>query len=97
MLATVRTVIVDEIHARRREQARQPPGAVARAAAVARAREPLVRIGLSATQKPIDEVARFLVGAGAVVDGNADCEIVDIGYAKQRDLALELPPTPLGR
>ena len=54
-----------------------------------------MRIGLSATQKPIDEVARFLVGAGAVVDGRADCEIVDIGYAKQRDLALELPPTPL--
>ncbi|HEY1043073.1 MAG TPA: helicase-related protein, partial [Telluria sp.] len=54
------------------------------------------RIGLSATQKPIDEVARFLVGAGALrADGTADCEIVDIGYARQRDLALELPPTPL--
>ncbi|MFT2658010.1 hypothetical protein, partial [Escherichia coli] len=49
-----------------------------------------------ATQKPIDEVARFLVGAGALrADGTADCEIVDIGYARQRDLALELPPTPL--
>ena len=56
---------------------------------------PLVRVGLSATQKPIDEVARFLVGAAAVIDGRADCEIVDIGYAKERDLALELPPTPL--
>src|SRR5690606_3479296 len=49
----------------------------------------LVRIGLSATQKPIEEVARFLVGDG---DG---CEIVDIGYSRQRDLALELPPVPL--
>jgi len=48
----------------------------------------IVRIGLSATQKPIDEVARFLTGG-------APCEIVDIGYARRRDLALELPPTPL--
>jgi ATP-dependent Lhr-like helicase len=55
----------------------------------------VTRIGLSATQKPIDEVARFLVGAGNVVDGVATCEIVDIGYRKQRDLALEVPPTPL--
>ena len=54
-----------------------------------------MRIGLSATQKPIAVVARFLVGAG---DGEAapDCAVVDIGYGKQRDLALELPPTPLG-
>ena len=55
----------------------------------------VTRIGLSATQKPVDEVARFLVGAGSVVDGVATCEIVDIGYRKQRDLALEVPPTPL--
>jgi len=55
----------------------------------------VTRIGLSATQKPIAEVARFLVGAGSVVDGVAQCEIVDIGYKKQRDLALEVPPTPL--
>jgi len=65
--------------------------------AVAPRAEPrhVTRIGLSATQKPIAEVARFLVGAGGVVDGRADCAIVDIGYKKQRDLALELPPTPL--
>ena len=55
----------------------------------------VTRIGLSATQKPIAEVARFLVGAGSTVDGVATCEIVDIGYRKQRDLALEVPPTPL--
>ncbi|MGO1002947.1 DEAD/DEAH box helicase [Lysobacter sp. CA196] len=95
MLSTVRTVIVDEIHAvaddkrgshlsltleRLRELCAQPP----------------VRIGLSATQKPIDEVARFLVGADAVdAAGRPDCAIVDIGYAKQRDLALELPGSPL--
>src|SRR5690606_32763960 len=98
MLRTTRTVIVDEIHAvaaskrgshlalslERLEQ-------LARAAHGARR----VRIGLSAAQKPIDEIARFLVGARAVIDGRADCEIVDIGYARKRDLALVVPPTPL--
>ena len=65
--------------------------------AIVRVAQPrhVTRIGLSATQKPIDEVARFLVGAGNVADGVATCEIVDIGYRKQRDLALEVPPTPL--
>ena len=65
MLATVRTRDRRRDPRRRREQARQPPRAVARAAAGARARSRSMRIGLSATQKPIDEVARFLVGAGA--------------------------------
>ena len=99
MLSTVRSVIVDEIHA---------IAASKRGSHLALSLERLqalceshggtrpVRIGLSATQKPIDEVARFLVGAGALrSDGTAECAIVDIGYAKQRDLALELPPTPL--
>jgi ATP-dependent helicase Lhr and Lhr-like helicase len=120
MLSTVRSVIVDEIHAlaankrgshlalsleRLQNVVDQPPydaapdedGVVPDPKAVAPRAQPrhVTRIGLSATQKPIAEVARFLVGAGAVVDGVADCEIVDIGYKKQRDLALEVPPTPL--
>ena len=41
------------------------------------------------------ELARSLVGACAVAEGVADCAIVDIVYAKRRDLALELPQTPL--
>ena len=94
MLAHVRTVIVDEIHAVAASK-RGSHLALSLERLQSIVAKPLVRIGLSATQKPIDEVARFLVGAGAVVDGRADCEIVDIGYAKQRDLALELPPTPL--
>ncbi|MDQ6639205.1 MAG: DEAD/DEAH box helicase, partial [Pseudomonadota bacterium] len=94
MLATVRTVIVDEIHAVAASK-RGSHLALSLERLQSIAARPLVRIGLSATQKPIDEVARFLVGAGAVVEGHADCAIVDIGYAKQRDLALELPPTPL--
>ncbi|HEY2257330.1 MAG TPA: DEAD/DEAH box helicase, partial [Variovorax sp.] len=94
MLSTVRTVIVDEIHAIVGSK-RGSHLALSLERLQSICARPLVRIGVSATQKPIDEIARFLVGAGAVVDGVADCEIVDIGYAKQRDLALALPPTPL--
>ena len=94
MLSTVRTVIVDEIHAVAATK-RGSHLALSLERLQANCSGPLTRIGVSATQKPIDEIARFLVSAGHVRDGVADCEIVDIGYAKQRDLALELPPTPL--
>ena len=95
MLATTREVVVDEIHAVAASKRRSHLSlTLERPEALCGRR--LTRIGLSATQKPIDEVARFLVGAAAVAaDGTPDCEIVDIGYAKQRDLALELPPVPL--
>ena len=95
MLSTVRTVIVDEIHALAASK-RGSHLALSLERLQSLCGRRLTRIGLSATQKPIAEVARFLVGAGAVANGVADCAIVDIGYAKQRDLALELPPTPLG-
>jgi ATP-dependent Lhr-like helicase len=78
MLASVRTVIVDEIHAVAASK-RGSHLALSLERLQAIVAEPLVRIGLSATQKPIAEVARFLVGAGAVVDGQAECAIVDIG------------------
>src|SRR5690606_19295062 len=52
--------------------------------------------GLSATQKPIEEVARFLVGGRYIKEnGECDCTIVDSGHVRQRDLALELPDAPL--
>jgi len=123
MLSTVRSVIVDEIHAlaankrgshlalsleRLQSIVDQPPcpavsatpgehGELPDPKAVVPVATPrhVTRIGLSATQKPIAEVARFLVGAAGLRAGIADCEIVDIGYKKQRDLALEVPPTPL--
>jgi ATP-dependent Lhr-like helicase len=95
MLSTVRTVIVDEIHA----MAGSKRGShlsltLERLDALCGRRLP--RIGLSATQKPIGAVARFLVG-GASVDSDvpADCEIVDVGHVRERDLALEIPPVPL--
>ncbi|MFQ5934317.1 MAG: DEAD/DEAH box helicase, partial [Dehalococcoidia bacterium] len=58
---------------------------------------PITRIGLSATQRPIEEVARFLVGTQNIDDnGVADCVIVDTGQARKIDLAIELPQNELG-
>src|SRR5262249_41515141 len=50
---------------------------------------PLQRIGLSATQKPIEDVANLLVGAGR------GCDLVDVGHRRALDLALEIPESPL--
>jgi ATP-dependent Lhr-like helicase len=56
----------------------------------------LTRIGLSATQRPIEEVARFLVGnANISVDNTPDCTIIDSGHTRRLDLAIELPQSPL--
>src|SRR4249919_1707678 len=95
MLATARTMIVDEIHAVAASKRGSHLALSLERLEALCARKP-VRIGLSATQKPIDEVARFLVGTAAVAeDGRPDCDIIDIGYTRDRDLALEVPPTPL--
>src|SRR5947207_6577982 len=95
MLRTARTLILDEIHAvvddRRGAHLAL---SVERLAALVQA--PLQRIGLSATQKPIEEVARFLVGSRAVDEaGNPDCQIIDIGHRRELDLAIEMPKSPL--
>src|SRR6201991_4349 len=95
MLSTARTVIVDEIHALAgSKRGSHLSLTLERLDALCGRRLP--RIGLSATQKPIGAVARFLVG-GASVDSDvpADCEIVDVGHVRERDLALEIPPVPL--
>ncbi|WP_241024409.1 DEAD/DEAH box helicase [Burkholderia sp. Ac-20365] len=95
MLATVRTVIVDEIHAMAGgKRGSHLSLSLERLDALCGRRLP--RIGLSATQKPIEAVARFLVG-GASIDSSepADCAIVDVGHVRERDLALEIPPVPL--
>src|SRR3989475_4216004 len=56
----------------------------------------LVRIGLSATQKPIEEVARFLVGAANIdADSTAQCTIIDTGHSRKLDLAMEIPSSPV--
>ncbi len=165
MLATTQSVIVDEIHAVAGNK-RGSHLALSLERLQALCGQRLVRIGLSATQKPIDEVAKFLTGTGtrtvgvgsvdadadADVDADADaadvapspaqrgkvgmgatllpcaatspsqpgtgnamaanhppsghlppqagegklnCEIVDVGYTRQRDLAIEVPAAPL--
>lgn len=88
MLASTRTVIVDEIHAIAASK-RGSHLALSLERLQALCDEPLTRIGLSATQKPIEAVSRFLVGT------DRPCEIVDIGHARPRDLAIEVPPVPL--
>ncbi|MGH8140134.1 MAG: DEAD/DEAH box helicase [Steroidobacteraceae bacterium] len=95
MLGTTRTVIVDEIHAMVGSK-RGLHLAVSLERLEALAARPLTRIGLSATQKPIEEVARFLVGTQRVRPGGAaDCTIIDSGHVRERDLAIEIPASPL--
>ncbi|MFJ7286070.1 DEAD/DEAH box helicase [Pseudomonas sp. NPDC099000] len=88
MLGTTRTVIVDEIHAIAASK-RGSHLALSLERLQALCAVPLMRIGLSATQKPIEAVSRFLVGR------DRKCEIIDIGHARPRDLDIEVPPVPL--
>ncbi|MCP9447611.1 MAG: DEAD/DEAH box helicase [Nitrospira sp.] len=95
MLRTVRTVIVDEIHA---------VAPTKRGAHLALSLERLddligtrpQRLGLSATQRPIELVARFLVGCrneGEVEE--LPCTIIDVGHRREMDLAVEVPKDEL--
>ncbi len=90
ILRDVETVIVDEIHA----VADDKRGAhltlsLERLEALTYKRP--VRIGLSATQKPIEEVAHFLTGSD-----RPDPVIVNIGHKRKLDMAVEVPSMPLG-
>jgi len=90
ILRDVETVIVDEIHAVADDK---------RGAHLTLSLERLealtykapVRIGLSATQKPIEQVAHFLTGGA-----RPDPVIVNIGHRRKLDMAVEVPPMPLG-
>ncbi len=146
MLRSCRTVIVDEIHALARDKRGSHLTLTLERLSVL-CQKPPVRIGLSATQKPIEQIAKFLVGAGGdvlpqpernhapeILQGELfgedafeaslfgvgsstattvaapravapeggyppamepTCEIIDIGHARQLDLALEIPPSEL--
>ncbi|SPF33495.1 ATP dependent helicase, Lhr family [Candidatus Sulfotelmatobacter kueseliae] len=91
ILRDVETVIVDEIHA----VADDKRGAhltlsLERLESLCHS-SPLIRIGLSATQKPIEEIAHFLTG-----NGRPEPVIVNVGHQRQLDLAVEVPATQLG-
>lgn len=94
-LSTTRTLIVDEIHAMVDDK-RGSHLSLSIERLQALVKEPLVRIGLSATQKPIAEVARFLVGtANLAADSTPRCTIIDTGHSRKLDLAIEIPSSPL--
>jgi ATP-dependent Lhr-like helicase len=91
ILERAETVIVDEIHALAADK---------RGAHLASSLErldrlagrPLQRIGLSATQKPIEEIARYLVGAARCdPDRTPRCVIVDSGHRRTLELSVEVP------
>ncbi|MGE0115557.1 MAG: DEAD/DEAH box helicase [Steroidobacteraceae bacterium] len=90
MLATTRTVIVDEIHAVANGK-RGSHLALSLERLSALCAHPVQRIGLSATQKPIEEIAHFLTGSSET----NDCTIVDSGHVRQRDIQMVLPDAPL--
>ena len=95
-LKHVRTLILDEIHA-----VADDKRGVHLALSVERlcqlSEERITRIGLSATQRPLSEMARFLVGNRHIdAAGNPDCVVVDTGSRRKVDLSVELPEQELG-
>ncbi len=90
MLRTVETVIVDEIHAVADDKRGAHLSLSLERLDALTHRKP-VRIGLSATQKPIEEVAQFLCGTRA-----DDVAIVNVGHKRELDVAIEVPDMELG-
>ena len=90
ILKSVETVIVDEIHAIADDK-RGSHLALSLERLEALTDKPPVRIGLSATQKPIELIAHFLTGSN-----RPDPVIVHIGHRRTLDLAVEVPASELG-
>ncbi|MCB9645830.1 MAG: DEAD/DEAH box helicase [Deltaproteobacteria bacterium] len=93
-LASVEVVIVDEIHSMvATKRGAHLFLALERMEALPGRKAPLQRVGLSATQRPLDEVARLL--GGGVVDGDAwrprPVTIVDAGRKRAFELKIEVP------
>jgi ATP-dependent Lhr-like helicase len=89
MLKSVKSVIVDELHSVAGSK-RGSHLMLSLQRLEALCDKPPVRVGLSATVKPLEDMARFLIGKR-----DTDVEIVDTGHVRERDLALELPRSPL--
>ncbi len=95
ILRDVETVIVDEIHAVADDK-RGVHLALSLERLEALTYRPPVRIGLSATQKPIEEVARFLGGNSDPQHPRPDPVIVNVGHKRTLDLGVEVPASELG-
>ncbi len=94
MLRNTRTLIIDEIHALLGDKRGSHLSlSIERLDALVSGR--VQRIGLSATQNPVDLVARYLVGNQNIHQGRADCVIVDAGHRRELRLSLEIPRSPL--
>ena len=93
ILTGVHTVIIDEIHAlvgnKRGSHLALSAERLERITS-----EPLTRIGISATQKPIDRIAHFLTGAA--YDKGKGCKILNTGHRRKLELKIEVPRSPLG-
>jgi ATP-dependent Lhr-like helicase len=95
LLASVETLIVDEIHSVARDK-RGAHLALSMERLEALARRRPQRIGLSATVEPLDEMARFLVGADRVdADGRPHCTRIEVDRLRPLDLGIEIPDEPL--
>ncbi len=96
-LRNVDTVIVDEIHALLRDK-RGSHLSLSLERLAKLSMRPIQRIGLSATQKPLELVANFLIGAPPdnTLPELHQCTIVDVGHQRQLDLAIEVPFAGLG-
>ena len=98
MLSRVSSLIVDEIHAILGDKrgshlalsAERLSNLVRQNSGIR-----LQRIGLSATQNPIQLVAKFLVGNSGGNDKKINCEIIDSGFKRNMDLTIEIPRSPL--
>ena len=90
MLSTAHTLIVDEIHAMVASK-RGAHLSLSMERLQGLCSQPLTRIGLSATQEPVDIVARFLTGEHS----DRPCEIINSGHQRNRDLQICLPQSPL--
>lgn len=102
ILRTVRTVIVDEIHALAgNKRGSHVALSLERLDTVTHAKPN--RIGLSATQRPLEAIAQFLVGGTSHVSDNREaawapnpCHVVDVGQRREMDLAIDTPKDELG-
>jgi ATP-dependent Lhr-like helicase len=95
ILRSVRTVIVDEIHALARDK-RGSHLSLSLERLDALAGRPAVRVGLSATQRPIDAIAAFLVSAKSADEaGRPCCRVIDSGHIRELELEVVVPASPL--